>query len=352
MSERMLTFRSGGWVLLVMAAMVLAILAWALAGPLMGHRRVGDGRTVESYGFALEPAVVATGEIVASGEPRDFLPAFRSLGTMPGSDMEAFNARKRRKYVVSDDRVIGVTIGDESRAYPITLLNGHEIALDELGGVPIAVTYSPLGDSVAVYDRRVDGKTLDFGVSGLLRNANLLMYDVVAEGDAAARSSLWSQYEGRAIAGPLAGRELVRVPGTCVTTWEDWFATHPGTTVTLRDEGQLARYRQISYERYFESPRIDFPLVREVPAVEGMTLKSPVVLLERGDARAIVPLERFRKKGDSVRVPVELGDATVTLVIPDRTGAWRVEGGKDTFARSSLWFLPGVMVDGADAAVR
>ena len=174
----------------------------------------------------------------------------------------------------------------------------------------------------------------------------------MAEGDAAALSSLWSQYEGRAIAGPLAGRELVRVPGTCVTTWEDWFATNPGTTVTLRDEGQLARYRQISYERYFESPRIDFPLVREVPSVEGMTLKSPVVLLERGDARAIVPLERFRKKGDSVRVPVELGDATVTLVIPDRTGAWRVEGGKDTFARSSLWFLPGVMVDGADAAVR
>lgn len=352
MSDRLLTFRSGGWVLLVMAALVLAILAWGLAGPILGHRRLGDGRTVESYGFALEPAVVAIGEIVASGQPRDFLPAFRSLGSMPGSDMEAFNARKRRKYVVSGDRVIGVTIGGESRAYPITLLSGHEIALDELGGVPIAVTYSPLGDSVAVYDRRVDGKTLDFGVSGLLRNANLLMYDVVPEGDPAARPSLWSQYEGRAIAGPLAGRELARVPGTCVTTWADWFATHPETTVTLRDEGQLDRYRQINYDRYFESPRIDFPLVREVPAVEGMTLKSPVVLLERGDARAIVPLERFRRKGDSVRVPVELGDTTVSLVIPDRTGAWRVDGDATTVARSSLWFLPGVTVEGADGAVR
>jgi hypothetical protein len=346
MSERMLTFRSGGWVLLVMAAMVLAILAWALAGPILGHRRVGDGRTAESYGFPLEPATVPLAEIVASGEPKDFLPAFRALGTMPGSDMEAFNARKRRKYVVSGDRVIGVSIGGEARAYPITLLNGHEIALDDLGGVPIAVTYSPLGDSVAVYDRRVDGKTLDFGVSGLLRNANLLMYDT------GERPSLWSQYEGRAIAGPLAGRELVRIPGTCVTTWEDWFATHPETTVTLRDEGQLARYRQISYERYFESPRIDFPLVREVPAAEGMTLKSPVVLLERGDARAIVPLERFRRKGETTGTAIPLGDATVTLVIPDRTGAWRVEGGEDVVARSSLWFLPGTTIDAAAGDLR
>lgn len=346
MSERMLTFRSGGWVLLVMAAMVLAILAWALAGPILGHRRVGDGRTAESYGFPLDPATVPLAEIVASGEPKDFLPAFRALGTMPGSDMEAFNARKRRKYVVSGDRVIGVSIGGETRAYPITLLNGHEIALDELGGVPIAVTYSPLGDSVAVYDRRVDGKTLDFGVSGLLRNANLLMYDT------GERPSLWSQYEGRAIAGPLAGRELVRIPGTCVTTWEDWFATHPDTTVTLRDEGQLARYRQISYERYFESPRIDFPLVREVPTAEGMTLKSPVVLLERGDARAIVPLERFRRKGETARTAITLGDATVTLVIPDRTGAWRVEGGEDVVARSSLWFLPGTTIDAAAGDLR
>ena len=336
MSERLLTFRSGGWVLLVTALLVLALLAWALAGPILGYRRLGDGRTVGSYGFTLEPSLVPVTEIVPSGEPRDFLPAFRTLGTMPGSDMEAFNARKRRKYVVSSDRVIGVSIGGETRAYPITLLNGHEILLDELGGVPIAVTYSPLGDSVAVYDRRVDGTTLDFGISGLLRNANLLMYD------ARERPSLWSQYEGRAIAGPMAGRELVRIPGTCVTTWADWLATHPDTTVTLRDEGQLDRYRQINYDRYFESPRIDFPLVREVPAVEGLGPKSPVVRLERGGATAIVPLERFRRKGETVRAAIPLGDATATLVIPDRTGAWRLEDGEGTVARSSLWFLPGV----------
>jgi hypothetical protein len=344
-SERLLTFRSGGWVLLVMALLVLAVLAWALAGPILGHRRVGDGRTVESYGFALEPAVVPVSEIVPSGEPRDFLPAFRALGTMPGSDMEAFNARKRRKYVVSSDRVIGVSIGGETRAYPITLLNGHEIALDELGGVPIAVTYSPLGDSVAVYDRRVDGKTLDFGVSGLLRNANLLLYDA---GDT---PSLWSQYEGRAVAGPMAGRELVRIPGTCVTTWADWLATHPETTVTMRDEGQLDRYRQINYDRYFESPRIDFPLVRDLPEVDGLGPKSPVVLLERGDATAIVPLERFRRKGETARIAIPLDDATVTLVIPDRTGAWRLEGGVGTVARSSLWFLPGVTIGEARSLI-
>jgi hypothetical protein len=77
-----------------------------------------------------------------------------------------------------------------------------------------------------------------------------------------------------------------------------------------------------------------------------------VVVLERGDARAIVPLERFRRKGETVRVPAEIGGATVTVAIPDRTGAWRVEGDATTVARSSLWFLPGVTFEGSAAAVR
>jgi len=342
MSERMLTFRSGGWALLVMGAMLLALLAWALAGPLLGRKPVGDGRDAASYGFDLASAIVPVAEIVPSGEVRDFLPTFEPSGTMPGQDMAAFNARNRRRYVVSGDRVIGVRIGDETRAYPTMVLNGHEIVLDELGGVPIAVTYSPLGDSAAVYDRRLGERTLSFGVSGLLRNANLLMYDRDAEAP-----SLWSQFEGRAIAGPLAGTPLARIPDTCVTTWADWLETHPDTTVMARDDEQVRRYRQISYDRYLESPRIDFPLARAVPTAEGLTPKSPVVTLERGEARAIVPLERVRRKGETARVEIPLGDATVTLVVPDRTGAWRVEGEPGTVTRSSLWFLPGVSIEGA-----
>ena len=71
----------------------------------------------------------------------------------------------------------------------------------------------------------------------------------------------------------------------------------------------------------------------------------------RGDATAIVPLERFRRKGETARIAIPLGDATVTLVIPDRTGAWRLEGGEGTVARSSLWFLPGVTIGEARSSI-
>lgn len=120
-------------------------------------------------------------------------------------------------------RVIGVEIGGEARAYPIPILNFHEIVDDELGGEPIAVTYCPLCATGIVYDRRVDDRTLTFEVSGRLYRNNLVMRDVET-------GSLWSQAEGRAIEGPLKETNLTVVSST-IAPLSVWRSQHPETTV-------------------------------------------------------------------------------------------------------------------------
>lgn len=121
-----------------------------------------------------------------------------------------------------DDLVVGVTRNDEARAYPLAVLNWHEIVNDSFHG-PLLVTYCPLCGSAIVAKRRVDGEPTIFGVSGLLFRENLLMYDE-------ATGSLWSQILARAIRGPQTERTLELVPFT-TTTLGEWRESHPDTEV-------------------------------------------------------------------------------------------------------------------------
>ncbi len=240
-----LTFRSGGWVIALACVLVLLILAWAFAGIFIGRHPKGDGQSVNTYGFDLSNLQTNGGAFVASGNSKDFLRSLDQPKVLPGHEMLAYNAKLRSKYVVTADRVIGVQINGKSRAYPLNLMNVHEVVNDELAGVPIAVTFSPLCDSAIVFDRRVNGEPLQFGVSGLLLDSNLVMYDkqpeVVAQSDkntqdtkqeananihpelsrpitAASASSLWSQMADKAIAGPSLDPTITDAGSFCDTT--------------------------------------------------------------------------------------------------------------------------------------
>ena len=285
-----LTFRSGGWVIALAGVLVLLILAWAFAGILMGHRPKGDGQSVDTYGFDLSNLRTNGGAFVASGNPRDFFQSLDQPQVLPGHEMLAYNAKLRSKYVVTADRVIGVEINGKSRAYPLNVMNVHEVVNDELAGVPIAVTFSPLCDSAIVFDRRVNGKPLQFGVSGLLLDSNLVMYDKQADVvehtslnsqdakpttqvsmnadqspsvSAAPALSLWSQMAAMAIAGPAVGTTLAQIPNVNVCTWKHWLATHPTTEVILPDAQDEKRMKKISYSRYLLSAKVDFPIGRK-----------------------------------------------------------------------------------------
>lgn len=252
------------------AILVLALLVFALAGVFFGERPIGDGRNIESYQFDLGNLRVPREALVASGQPRDVLLALDNPKCIAGKDIEEFNHNAgRNKYLVTTDRVVGLTIDGQSRAWPVRLLNAHEIIHDEFGGLPLAITLSPFCDSAMVFDRRADcgagagGSVLTFGVSGLLLNGNLVMYDRGAKDHTTHVASLWSQLGAAAIAGPAAARgaRLCAIPGVVVCLWGQWLAAHPDTTVALPDEESLRRIKAFSYERYLDSPDLEWPVV-------------------------------------------------------------------------------------------
>ena len=265
MRARRLSFRSGGWVLLL-AALLTLLAAWPLLRPVLrsrGARAVGDGTHVESYGFDLAKLSVPRAGLAASGLPKDGIPTLDRPQTIPGRDV-ADRYRGRQKYLVTDDEVIGMVVNGEAGAYPLRVLNWHEVVNDMLGGKPIVVTYSPLSDGTAVFDRVLSGKTVEFGVSGLLYDSNLVMYD-------RGGGSLWSQLRAEAIAGPALGTALTILP--CARTrWGAWLAAHPETSVLRPDPAFEERYRRDPYGNYVVTGKLRFPVdAMPPPGVPPMT---------------------------------------------------------------------------------
>jgi len=286
------------WITVLASLGAIAVLAWALAVGLSRSRPIGDGRDPATYGFDLAGLRDEPG-LATSGHPRDFLPSLDRPSTIAGAEVAEYNRTHRRRPVVSADRVVGVSIGGESRAYPLPLLESHEVVNDELGGVPIAVSFSPLADAAVVFRREVGGRTREFALSGLLLDASHLLYDRSSPGTAegASPSSLWSPIRGRAVSGPDSGTSIDVVPGVSLTTWSDWLAAHPETTVALGDEASRLRGRQINYARYLESPGVGRP-VRGVARDEDAP-KEPVLLLRaEGGAWRIESLMVLRQSAD------------------------------------------------------
>lgn len=291
-----LTFRGGGWVIALSGVLVALLLAWSLLPVFLGHRPLGDGRSVESYGFDLSTLLIDRSTLVGSGNPRGFLPSLDDPKHLRGSEMLVYNEQNRPKYVVPTDRVLGIVIDGKAHAWPLSLMNVHEVVNDIVAGRPVIATYSPLSDAALVFDRTVDGAMRRFEVSGLLYDSNLTFCEKAAEGaDRASASpsasegphstSLFSQLEARAIAGPLArdGVTLTPLPNVCITTWADWLARHPTTTVTLRDPDMIRRMKEISYAHYFLSSQYQAPFKPEPNEAElaalGLRPKSPLIAL-------------------------------------------------------------------------
>ena len=286
--------RRGGWI--VVAALAIATAAFAFyAAALVRHRPhpVGDGRRVTTYGFSLEPCLVPREFLVASGLPKDGLAALVEppAWTVAQADAAKFGYGR---FLVPDDRVVGLRLGGAARAYPLRVLVWHEVVNDTLGGVPVAVTYDPLCDSAVAFRREVRGERLTFGVSGLLFDSNLLMYDRRAGGGP---ESLWSQLQFRAVAGPAAAaRTALEVLPISVETWSDWSREHPDTTVPAPDPHMADKYASDPYTTYVGSDELRFP-VRPLPSPAAYPLKSPLVAVGAGHRWTAFPFQALAAAG-------------------------------------------------------
>jgi hypothetical protein len=182
-------------------------------------------------------------KIKGGGPPKDGIPSI---------DDPKFAEIQDSHFMSDSDTVIGLEINGEAKAYPIFILVWHEIVNDNVGGVPVSVTYCPLCYTNQVFERIIDGQEVEFGTSGKLYNSNLLMYDRYTE-------SYWSQALGTAVKGELTGYELNLIPFD-VITWGDWKKIHPETVVLTTDTGHIRSYATDPYGNYYTEPRIMFPV--------------------------------------------------------------------------------------------
>ena len=138
--------------------------------------------------------------------------------------------------------VVALRVNGEARAYPLQILTYHEIVNDVIGGRPVAVTFCPLCNSSVVFDREVFGSVLRFGVSGNLRNSDLIMWDDVTE-------TWWQQLTGEGLVGHLAGVNLNFVPSQLIA-FDEFKAAYPNGQVLSRDTGVPRPYGRNPYSGY------------------------------------------------------------------------------------------------------
>lgn len=221
------------------------------------------------------------------------------------------------------DAVLGLEIGSDAVAYPIRVLNWHELVNDVVGGVPVAVTYCPLCRSGIVFDRRDGDKVREFGVSGLLYNSDLVMFD-------RGTRSLWSQIMAEAISGSSIGAKLARLPARR-TSWAGWKASHPVTKAVLFDTGHARDYGADPYAGYEDSPALYFPVAYEDARLPRKTVVFGVSLPE---GAAAVPVTALK---GSPGVCARLGKRTV--IFRDGGGARAFdEEGRELAGLEAYWF--------------
>ena len=131
--------------------------------------------------------------------------------------------------------VVGVALEREAKAYPITVLQRHEIVNDDVGGVPVLITWCPVCGTALVHDRRIDGRAYSFGNYRALYENAMTWYDHET-------LSLWSQPSGVALKGPLAGVRLDMLPAR-LATWGDWKREQPDTLVLAEGIGSGSEER-------------------------------------------------------------------------------------------------------------
>lgn len=221
---------------------------------------------------------------------REFTVLMQPDGIPPIDKPKFWAGEKAENNYFAHEPVVALDIKGEAKAYPLSVLMYHEIVNDEVGGKEVSITYCPLCNTAVVYDRRLEfeGETylLDFGVSGMLRNSDLVMWDRQTE-------SWWQQLTGEALVGKLAGAELNLLPSMLISL-EEYHDAYPDGLVLSTETGHFSKYGTNPYTGYDalanEQPRFfKGDVDPRLPAMER------VIDIRVDDEYKIYPLSAFEK---------------------------------------------------------
>ncbi len=235
-------------------------------------------------------------DIISGGPPKDGIPPIDDPKFKPISEIDN---------IADTEPVIGVIINDVKKAYPLQVLMWHEIVNDEVGGVPVSVTFCPLCNTTIVFDRRVDGRVLDFGTTGKLRFSDLVMYDRQTE-------TWWQQFLGEAIVGELTGTVLKIIPAR-VESFANFKKRAPDGLVLVPSQGRSRAYGRNPYAGYDSASR---PFLYRGKLPDEVAPLSRVVVLDVGGTREAWALDLLRDKRR-----VEVGNGMIITWEPGQNSA-------------------------------
>ena len=207
-------------------------------------------------------------DVVSGGPPPDGIASI---------DEPTFQAASTVDWLTDTEPVLSFSLGDDARAYPLRVMNLHEIVNDVVDGTPIVISYCPLCNSAIAFARTIDGEPVEFGTAGALYRSALVMYDRATE-------SLWTQFDGLAVIGDLIGTQLEKFPVATIS-FSDFRAANPDGGV-LEPPSSLP-YGRNPYPNYDQrdgpvnaffradvDPRTD-PMTRVVGVGEGSPIAIP-----------------------------------------------------------------------------
>ncbi|MCG8440648.1 MAG: DUF3179 domain-containing protein [Caulobacterales bacterium] len=257
---------------------------------------------------------------------------------IPSLDDPTLITPAQASYLKDDDPVFGVAVNGDARAYPLRIMNWHEMFNDVIGGVPVALAYCTLCNAAILFETGAEGRDerFIFGSSGFLYRSNKLMFDRQTD-------SLWNQFTGEPVVGPLVDKGVsLAIRPVVITDWADWRAQHPDTQVLSLETGHRRDYGSgVAYRDYFASPDLMFPALADTL---HLGVKDQVYGVRLPSGAKAWPIEAFRAR------PVindEVGGAPVVLVGDAATRAVRAYArGGETFAAGDAPTRP-VSADGA-----
>jgi hypothetical protein len=229
-------------------------------------------------------------------------------------------------HVSDEDVVLALSMDGEHRAWPARILDHHEIVNDTIAGVPVAITWCPLCGSAVGIIREVDGQVTEFGVSGVLYNSDLVIYDRTTE-------TLWDQIEAKGIVGPLTGTELELVPVT-MTRWGKWKDAHPDTLVLSDDTGFGRDYTQDRYQEYRGSGNLIFPVARNNDTIHPKSVVFGFVV----DDRKIAVTEELLTKSAGLTHSIDGRDYRIALADDGVVSMTDTESGESHAPTRLYWF--------------
>ncbi|QQG43194.1 MAG: DUF3179 domain-containing protein [Candidatus Daviesbacteria bacterium] len=223
----------------------------------------------------------------AKVKKEDLLQGCFGQDCIPSIDNPKFESVNDASWLGDEDMVFAINYKGTQKAYPQRILNWHEIVNDEIAGDSIAVTFCPLCGSALAFERKIDGVTTEFGVSGKLHNSDLVMYDRY-------EGNLWQQITGEGIVGPAARRneKLKQLP-IVTASWGEWKKEHPDSQVLSKDTGHSRNYDQYPYGTYEQDDQLLF-------GVKGLDkslqIKTVIYGIEVDGKSKAYPEDKLREK--------------------------------------------------------